>query len=155
MRFTASEKQEIIHIVDRSEIGVNKTLKEIGLNKSTFYNWYKAYSDFGIDGLAPNQRCSNRQWNTIPQEQKNLVIELALEFPHLSSRELAFKLTDEQVELANKWMEEKEKTFKQDHYGAVGGSFGFLFIPTSIGTIEIIKCFCDDDELDLTDYDSW
>lgn len=96
MRFTASEKQEIIHIVDRSEIGVNKTLKEIGLNKSTFYNWYKAYSDFGIDGLAPNQRCSNRQWNTIPQEQKNLVIELALEFPHLSSRELAFKLTDEQ-----------------------------------------------------------
>lgn len=96
MRFTASEKQEIIHIVDRSEIGVNKTLREIGLNKSTFYNWYKAYSDNGIDGLEPNKRTSNRQWNTIPQEQKNLVVEFALEFPHLSSRELAYKLTDEQ-----------------------------------------------------------
>jgi len=96
MRFTASEKQEIIHIVDRSEIGVNKTLKEIGVNKSTFYNWYKAYTDHGVDGLTPSKRSSNRQWNSIPQEQKNLVVALALEHPHLSSRELAFTLTDEQ-----------------------------------------------------------
>jgi len=96
MRFTASEKQEIINIVVRSEIGVNKTLREIRLNKSTFYNWYKIYSDKGIDGLAPCKRTSNRQWNTIPQEQKNLVVELALEYPELSSRELAYKLTDEQ-----------------------------------------------------------
>lgn len=96
MRFTASEKQEIIKIVVRSEIGVNRTLKEIGLNKSTFYNWYKLYSEYGIDGLAPSKRTSNRQWNTIPQEQKNLVVELALECPELSSRELAHKLTDEQ-----------------------------------------------------------
>jgi transposase InsO family protein/transposase-like protein len=96
MRFTASEKQEIIHMVTRSEIGVSRTLREIGVNKSTFYNWYKVYSDFGIDGLAPSKRTSNRQWNSIPQEQKNLVVELALDYPHLSSRELAYKLTDEQ-----------------------------------------------------------
>ena len=96
MRFTASEKQEIIHTVVRSEIGVNKTLREFGLNKSTFYNWYKAYTDKGIDGLTPSKRTSNRQWNAIPQEQKNLVVELALELPELSTRELAVKLTDEQ-----------------------------------------------------------
>ena len=86
MRFTVSEKYEIINIVDRSEIGVNKTLREIGLNKSTFYNWYKSYLEHCIEGLSPSKRTSNRQWNTIPQEEKNLVIELALEFPHLSSR---------------------------------------------------------------------
>lgn len=96
MRFTASEKQEIIRLVVGSDIGVNKTLQGIGLNKSTFYNWYKAYSDHGVDGLAPSKRTSNRQWNSIPQEQKNLVVEFALEYPHLSSRELAYKLTDEQ-----------------------------------------------------------
>lgn len=83
-------------MVDRSEIGVNKTLREIGLNKSTFYNWYKAYTHYGVDGLAPSKRTSNRQWNSIPQDQKNLVVELALEYPHLSSRELAYTLTDEQ-----------------------------------------------------------
>jgi putative transposase len=96
MRFTASEKEELIRMVVHSEIGVNRTLREIGLNKSTFYNWYKAYSENGIDGLAPSKRTSNRQWNSIPQQQKNLVVELALECPHLSSRELAYKLTDEQ-----------------------------------------------------------
>ncbi len=96
MRFTASEKEEIIHMVVGSDLGLNRTLHEIGLNKSTFYNWYKAYSDNGIDGLEPSKRVSNRQWNSIPQQQKNLVVEIALECPHLSSRELAYKLTDEQ-----------------------------------------------------------
>lgn len=96
MRFTADEKQEIIKIVSTSEIGVNKTLKEIGLNKSTFYNWYNLYSEKGVDGLAPSKRDSKRQWNSIPQQQKNLVVELALEYPELSSREIAVKLTDEQ-----------------------------------------------------------
>ncbi|MGL2986328.1 hypothetical protein ACSVH5_01915 [Flavobacterium sp. RSSA_27] len=42
MRHTVSEKQEIIHMVTRSEIGVNRTLRENGFNKSTFYNWYHA-----------------------------------------------------------------------------------------------------------------
>jgi len=96
MRFTVSEKQELIHLVIGSEIGVNKTLREMGLNKSTFYKWYKAYSDHGVDGLTPSKHSSNRQWNSIPQEQKNLVVELALDCPELSSRELAYKLTDEQ-----------------------------------------------------------
>lgn len=96
MRFTVSEKQEIIHMVTRPEIGVNKTLREIGLNKSTFYNWYNAYSENGVDGLIPNKRSRNRQWNSIPQQQKNLVVKVALDHPELSSRELAYKITDEQ-----------------------------------------------------------
>lgn len=36
MRFTQKEKFEIIRLVETSEIGVNRTLKEIGINKSTF-----------------------------------------------------------------------------------------------------------------------
>jgi putative transposase len=39
---------------------------------------------------------SRQQWNTIPQEQKNLAVDMALEHPQLSPRELACKLTDEQ-----------------------------------------------------------
>ena len=96
MRLTASEKEEIVLAVVQSELGVNRTLKSLGLNKSTFYQWYKAYSDHGIDGLAPSKRVSRRQWNAIPQQQKNLVVELALEHPKLSSRELSCSLTDEQ-----------------------------------------------------------
>lgn len=94
MRLTASEKQEIIMLVERSQIGVNKTLLQLGINKSTFYKWYKAYLDKGIIGLEP--KCITRQrWNTIPQKEKNLVVEIALEYTELSPRELSCKLSDE------------------------------------------------------------
>lgn len=35
MRLSPAEKQEIIQLVDRSELGVNRTLKELGIHKST------------------------------------------------------------------------------------------------------------------------
>lgn len=37
-----------------------------------------------------------KQWNTIPEDERKLVVEVALEAPELSSRELAHKITDEQ-----------------------------------------------------------
>ena len=95
MRVSAQEKEEIIRLVDRSELGVNKTLKELGIHKSTFYNWYRVYLKKSSSGLAPVRK-TRQQWNTIPEEQKQLVVEVALEHPVLSPRELAVKLTDEQ-----------------------------------------------------------
>lgn len=70
MRFTVSEKQELIKMVVRSDLGVNRTLREIGLNKSTFYTWYKAYPDFGVEGLEPVKRSSNRQWKHSARTKK-------------------------------------------------------------------------------------
>lgn len=96
MRLSASEKLEIIRLVDRSELGVNRTLQPLGIRKSTFYTWYKSYLEKGVEGLEPSVKRSRQQWNTIPVQQKNLVVSLALDHPHLSSRELACKLTDEQ-----------------------------------------------------------
>ena len=95
MRISAAEKQEIIHLVDRSELGVNKTLQQLGIAKSTFYNWYKAYLEKGSHGLDIKKQ-TRRQWNSIPEEQKQLVVEVALDHPELSPRELACRLTDEQ-----------------------------------------------------------
>ncbi len=66
MRLTLSEKQEIIYMVTRSEIVVNRTLREIGINKSTFYNWHYASNKYGVDELLLNKRASNWQWNSIP-----------------------------------------------------------------------------------------
>lgn len=37
MRLLPEEKLEIIQMVTRSEIGVNRTLRELGIHKSTFY----------------------------------------------------------------------------------------------------------------------
>ena len=66
-----------------------------GIARSTFYKWYQSYLENGLKALKPKQQISNRQWNSIPDSQKDLVVELALEYPELSSRELAFKITDE------------------------------------------------------------
>lgn len=95
MRLTAAEKQEIIWMVERSDLGVNRTLKQLGVPKTTFYKWYKAYTENGILGLENKSPGNRRQWNSIPQEEKNLVMSVALEFSELSPRELSCKLSDE------------------------------------------------------------
>ena len=47
MRISPSEKMEIIRIVERSELGVKRTLQELQINRSTFYNWYAKYQKQG------------------------------------------------------------------------------------------------------------
>ena len=96
MRLSAGEKYEIIQAVTTSEIGVKSTLESFGIARSTFYKWYQTYLENGYDGLKSAGRTSKRQWNSIPEEQKDLVVEIALEYTELSSRELAHKITDEQ-----------------------------------------------------------
>jgi transposase InsO family protein len=95
MRLSASEKEEIILLVERSELGVNRTLKQLGIPKTTFYKWYNVYTEKGLAGLENKNPGSRRQWNSIPQEEKNLVVSVALEFTDLSPRELSCKLSDE------------------------------------------------------------
>lgn len=95
MRLLPEEKLEIIQMVTRSEIGVNRTLRELGIHKSTFYKWYNLYLEKGEAGFHSSPSSGRRQWNSIPEEEKNLVVEIALNYPELSSRELAHKITDE------------------------------------------------------------
>ena len=47
IRYPASEKLEIIHLVERSHIGVRPTLAKLGIPKTTFYRKYDLYSAFG------------------------------------------------------------------------------------------------------------
>ena len=95
MRITQSEKMEIIKLVEQSEVGPTRTLREFGIRKSTFYNWYRRYKEKGFDGLADGQRQKDRVWNKIPLEEKNRVVEIALEKTEMSSRELAWHITDQ------------------------------------------------------------
>src|SRR5579872_4494725 len=94
MRLNQTEKYEIILLVEQSELGVGRTLKELGLHKSTFYNWYNAYLEHGYDGLADKPCKRNQYWNRITDEERQLVVETALEHPEKSSREVACLMTD-------------------------------------------------------------
>lgn len=63
MRFNQAEKYEIIRLVEDSEIGPIRTIKELGINKSTFYNWYGKYRQGGYDALGANDKNRNSFWN--------------------------------------------------------------------------------------------
>lgn len=87
---------EIIRIVQDSELGVKRTLEELGISRSTFYDWYKRYLDEGYEGLKPKESKRRSFWNKIPAQERKKVVETALEQENLSPRELACHITDTQ-----------------------------------------------------------
>jgi transposase InsO family protein/transposase-like protein len=94
MRYSQSEKMEIIRLVEESDLSVKQTLEELDVPKSTFYRWYHRYSEHGYEGLASRPPNANRFWNRIPDHEKDKVVEVALDYPELSPHELAWKITD-------------------------------------------------------------
>jgi len=51
MRYPASEKLEIIRLVERSHLPVRRTLEKLGIPRTTFYRWYDRYQGLGEAGL--------------------------------------------------------------------------------------------------------
>jgi putative transposase len=95
MTLSASEKYEVIRLVEESELSVRRTLNELGASRSSFYRWYKAYRDDGYEGLVARNKSPRQFWNKLPESVKEQCLEVALEHPELSPRELAWHITDQ------------------------------------------------------------
>jgi len=96
MRYTQAEKMEIIRLVESSDMPVRRTLEELDVNKSSFYEWYRRYEADGYDGLAVRKPNAKKFWNKIPEREKDRVVEIALDHPEKSPRDLAWHITDTQ-----------------------------------------------------------
>jgi transposase-like protein len=94
MRYSASEKFEIIELVEQSSLSIRRTLTSIGIPRSTFYDWYSRYQEGGIEALEDGKPRPRRIWNKIPDKIGTAIVNLALEEPDLSPRELAVNFTD-------------------------------------------------------------
>ncbi len=94
MRYPASEKLEIIRLVERSYLSAKQTLGMLGVPRTTFYRWYERYRLGGQDALQDKAPQPARVWNRIPNEIRERLITLALNRPELSPRELAVTFTD-------------------------------------------------------------
>ena len=94
MRYPASEKLEIIRLVEESTLPVRRTLEKIGIPHATFYRWYDLYHTGGPEALEDQQPKPDRVWNRIPDDVRERIIRLALDEPALSPRELAVRFTD-------------------------------------------------------------
>ena len=95
MRRSTSEKMEIIALVEGTELPVRATLRQLGIPKSTFYDWYQRFLTAGFEGLHDRKPARTAGWNRIAKAIKDEVLELALERTDLSPRELACRFTDE------------------------------------------------------------
>ena len=96
MRYPASEKLEIIRLVERSSRPAKWTLDKLDIPKSTFYRWYDRYLEGGADALADRAPMPRVVWNRIPDTIRHELLNMALEHSELSPRELAVRFTDTQ-----------------------------------------------------------
>jgi len=94
MRYNQAEKMEIIRMVEGSPLSAKQTLKELAINRSTFYTWYKLYEHGGYDALRTHYHPPKQFWNEIPPWEKQRAVETALSYPEKSPRELAWYITD-------------------------------------------------------------
>jgi putative transposase len=93
MRYPASEKFEIIRIVEQSHLAVRRTLTQIGIPPTTFYRWYDRYVEHGPEGLEDRPSRPSKVWNRMPDPVRDQILDLALNKPELSPRELAVRFT--------------------------------------------------------------
>jgi len=96
MRYSQAEKMEVIRLVEQSDVSVSRVLLELGIARSTFYEWYKRYQEEGYAGLANRSSQPRQTWNRIPDEVREEVVDKALEFPEKSPRELAWHIVDQE-----------------------------------------------------------
>jgi putative transposase len=94
MRYPASEKLEIIRLVEQSALPVRRTLEKLGILRATFYRWYDRYRDLGSEAQHDRSPRPDRVWNRIPDSVRERIIKMALDCPELSPRELAVRFTD-------------------------------------------------------------
>ena len=94
MKPSPSDRVEIIRLVEESHLPVRRTLEILGIARSSFYRWYDRYQHGGPEELEDRPSHPDRVWNRIPDNIRELIIEMALDHPELSPRELAVKFTD-------------------------------------------------------------
>ncbi len=96
MRYPASEKLEIIRLVEQSHLPVRRTLEKLGILPGSFYRWVDRYQTGGVEALEDKPSKPSSVWNRIPDEIRASLVALALDEPELSPRELAARFTDTQ-----------------------------------------------------------
>ena len=94
MRYSASDKTEIIRLVEQSLLPARRTLDKLGVPRSSFYRWYDRNQRGGPEALVDRPSRPDRVWNRIPEAIRSQIVDLAL--ISRSPRELAVRFTDEQ-----------------------------------------------------------
>lgn len=63
MRYPASEKLQIIQLVEQSHLPVRRTLEKLAIPRPTFYRWYDRYRTGGPAALEDRSPRPGKVWN--------------------------------------------------------------------------------------------
>jgi len=70
------------------------TLYKLGVPRRRFYRWYDRDLEHGEEALVDRASHPGRIWNKIPETVRSELLDMALDIPELSPRELAVRFTD-------------------------------------------------------------
>jgi putative transposase len=73
---------------------VRRTLEKLGIQPAKFYRWYDRLQTGGPEALEDKSPRPRRIWNRIPDDMRERIVQMALDEPELSPRELATRFTD-------------------------------------------------------------
>lgn len=79
MRYPASEKLEIIRLVEGSHLPTKRTLDKLGIPRTTFYRWYDRYLAGGPEALEDRSPKPSRVCTTMKTSDVTDTLELALQ----------------------------------------------------------------------------
>ena len=79
MRYPASEKAEIIELVEQSHLPAKRTQDKLGIPRTTFYRWYDRYRAGAPEAPTDHRSRPDRVWNRIPDDVRGQIIDMALE----------------------------------------------------------------------------
>ena len=88
---SARDKAEIIALVNKSGLPCSRALVQLKLPRTTYYRWLKRLSE---GSLEDKRGGTPIPWNKIRPEEEVKILAEARALPELSSRQLAWRLTD-------------------------------------------------------------
>lgn len=94
IRYSASEKLELLQLVWESNLSVRYAVRQIGISRSTYYAWLDRYQQHGLEGLSNRRPVARRRWNRLDAAQQAAVLVAARTHPDRSAREIAALVTD-------------------------------------------------------------
>src|SRR3546814_19611529 len=74
LRYPASEKLEIIRIVEQSHLPAKRPLDQLGIARRTFYRWYDRYLAGGPEALEDRPSATSRVWTRIGEHNQDQII---------------------------------------------------------------------------------
>ena len=87
----------MMDIVEESELSKKKVCETLKLNRSRYYRWNRRYEEHGFAGLKDKKPTPNGPVHSLLDEEKEAIIEYALDNPDTRHRKLAYELQNEDI----------------------------------------------------------